>query len=653
MGNRGFFFFEVPMNLLERPVIKKLNAVLVNQIAAGEVVERPSSVVKELVENSLDAGAKKITVKIRQGGKTLIQVVDDGCGMTEEDLNLAVQRHATSKLPNDNIFDIKSFGFRGEALPSIASVSKVTLESLPRSQGSEARLIEIEGGEIKDKTFSSMKNCGTKITIKDLFFATPARLKFLKTEQFENQACIDQLKKIALAYPDVGFSLYCDDKLAFEYMPVETIQERCQQILGAKTFDNLRFFEINKNGMRVWGLLSLPTFHKSQNTEQYFFINKRPVKDKLFQVSLRIAYQDFLEKNRHPVAILFLEMDPRDIDVNVHPAKTEIRFRDEYQLKQFMIGSLKASLSMHTHESASSIATDTLMKMRPVITDSDSIGNHGNQWKHSSLKQASFSAPSQRTWGPQEPQFTDRTSSVLNHGENYSVPRERGEERLSVLGQHHNNFEKQSNGIVQFNETYLENGEKPLGCALGQINKSYIVSQTDDHFFIIDQHAAHERLNYEYIKSKYVHNGLAKQLLLIPIMKTLDENHCAMLRNFESVFLRLGFDVHFYGSQIVFKSIPDLLKNEDYETIIDEMIEEIKGQDFSNIVTSSEEKIFEMLATHACHTSIRAGDKLSVLEMNQLLRQIEGTPHYAQCNHGRPTYIKLSLKDIEKLFQRT
>ncbi len=653
MGNRGFFFFEVHMNLLERPVIKKLNAVLVNQIAAGEVVERPSSVVKELVENSLDAGAKKITVKIRQGGKTLIQVVDDGCGMTEEDLNLAVQRHATSKLSDENIFDIKSFGFRGEALPSIASVSKVTLESLPRSSGCEARLIEIEGGEIKDKTFSSMKSYGTKITIKDLFFATPARLKFLKTEQFENQACSDQLKKIALAYPDVSFSLHCDDKLMFEYLPVETTQERCQQILGAKTFDNLRFFEINKNGMRVWGLLSLPTFHKSQNTEQYFFINKRPVKDKLFQVSLRIAYQDFLEKNRHPVAILFLEMDSRDIDVNVHPAKTEIRFRDEYQLKQFMIGSLKSSLSMHTHESASSIATDALMKMRPTTTNSDSMGYSGNQWKQSSLLQTSFSAPSQRAWGFQDSLYRDKISSVLNNQEHdfkYNGDREEG---VAAIDNLHKSFEKQSEGIVQFNASYTENDRRPLGTALGQINKSYILSQTDEHFFIIDQHAAHERLNYEYIKSKYVHNGLVKQLLLIPIMKILDENQCEMIKKFEPIFLKLGFDVHFYGSQIVFKSIPDLLKNEDYETIIDEMIEEIKGQDFSNIVTSSEEKIFEILATHACHTSIRAGDKLSVLEMNQLLRQIEDTPHYAQCNHGRPTYIKLSLKDIEKLFQRT
>lgn len=643
------------MNSFERPVIKKLNPVLINQIAAGEVVERPSSVVKELVENSLDAGAKKIAVKVRQGGKTLIQITDDGCGMTEEDLALAIQRHATSKLPDENIFHIRSFGFRGEALPSIASVSKIVIESLPRVDGKEARLIEIEGGEIKSETISAMKSYGTKITIKDLFFATPARLKFLKSDQIENQACVEQMKKIALAYPDVSFSLHCDDKLIFDYAPVETIQERCQQVLGEKIFENLRFFEITKEDKRIWGLLSLPTFHKSQNTDQYFFINKRPVKDKLFQLSLRIAYQDFLEKYRHPIAVLFLEMDPRDIDVNVHPAKTEIRFRDEHILKQFVIGSLKSSLSMHTHESSSHLATEALVRMNMNFSSPQSFSSM-KEYRPSSDSSVRddfgpASTPVQRSWG---------NGTSLNQSQRYvsSILNQKPHQSLQPLNdtsinRMYGHTLQREDEIVHFKGKQEEHKEFPLGHALGQVSQSYIVSQTEDHFFIIDQHAAHERMKYEYIKAKYVHNGLAKQLLLIPVIKFVDEHLSEFFKNCESVFFKLGFDVHFYGSQMVFKSVPDLLKNEDYEKIIDDMLDELKKYDFSEIVTSSEEKIFEMLATHACHTSIRAGDKLSLQEMNNLLRQIEETPHYAQCNHGRPTYIKLSLKDIEKLFQRT
>jgi DNA mismatch repair protein MutL len=604
--------------------IERLSDITINRIAAGEVVERPSSVVKELVENSLDAGATDVTIKIESGGRNLISVADNGCGMSPEDLSIAVDKHTTSKLKNNDLLDIKYFGFRGEALPSIASVSRMTIKSLARDSN-EAWKIEVLGGE--KKNIAPVKcSSGTVIEINDLFFATPARLKFLRSEVTEVKHIQDTLKRIAFAHPDVSFSLFVDNKLSLEFKASKQgdFESRVEAILGKSFKENSIAVNINSEGIDIKGFISLPTYDRGTSNEQYLYINKRPVKDKMLLSAIRVAYKDFISRDRYPVVVLFMDVPFHMVDVNVHPAKTEVRFRDFNMMRSLLINGLKNSLQSGGQKASSTIAEATLNSMysEPMVNREDLFVQNSYR---APAKPGMFSSHKSNS-------YISKPTSIMNElMANFSAPVARG-------------FEENRNDIDQYQHN-------PLGAARCQLHECYIIAQTDDSVVIVDQHAAHERLTYEKLKKVLSGGFIDSQRLLIPEMIESDEDTIEKVLSIKEKLAEYGLVIEPCTTKsIIVTSVPFVLEGCNIQKIIRDLLDDII--EFEDNITFRE-MIQEKLATYACHHSIRSGRKMNIEEMNSLLREMEQVNHSGQCNHGRPTYIKLKLTDIEKLFGRS
>ncbi len=599
--------------------IRKLEPHLVNQIAAGEVIERPASAIKELVENALDAGASLITVQLREGGRSLIAVTDNGVGMSREDLELAVERHATSKLPENDLFNIQTLGFRGEALPSIGSVSRLHLTS--RLQGSEeAWLLKVEGGDKKPPIPASHPH-GTHIEVKDLFYATPARLKFLKSPPTELSHAVELLNRLAMSHPAVAFKLLADQRVVFDYKPCASLQERLSQVMGTEFSDNALPLEMSRGDILLKGFISLPTFNRANAAHQYLFVNGRPVKDKLLQGAVRAAYQDFLASNRYPLLALFVEIPREDVDVNVHPAKTEVRFRDSGLVRGTLVSALKQTLAGASQKTATTINFQAMRAFRSEPMQQLSLspvchprpfegGEHGDP----------VASLDSRFRGND----TRGSSSFAHHSSNYALE----EEPLSLPS--------------------LPLETPPLGFAKAQLHETYIVAQTEEGLVIVDQHAAHERLVYERLKADMGH--VKRQPLLIPEVIELGESDLQPLKEILEDLLALGLVVEPFGEKaLLVREIPALLGEVDLQGLMRDLADEVKDMGGP---LSLKERLAEILSTCACHHSVRAGRKLSIEEMNALLRQMEKTAHSGQCNHGRPTYVELKRADMEKLFGR-
>ena len=609
--------------------IHRLSEETINRIAAGEVVERPASAVKELAENDIDAGATQIDISLGEGGKALILIEDNGCGMSAEELTLAIERHATSKLPDgdegDRLFRITSLGFRGEALPSIGAVARLSITSRPEGAQS-AQKIRVEGG--KNLGLSpAAGGQGTRVEVRDLFYATPARLKFLKSDRAETTAVNDIVKRLAMAHPEIAFSLTSDGRRSFTY-PKETGDtaqlDRLTAIMGSEFGDNAVPVMAEREGARLYGFAGLPTYNHATAQKQYLVVNGRPVRDRLLNGAVRGAYQDFLAGNRHPALALFLDIDPAQLDVNVHPAKTEVRFRDAGLVRSMIVGALRAALGNAGHRAATTVADQTLAAFRP--------GN--GTYVNPTLYQAA--AQYQAPIDPQTPQTADQQART-------HALAEAAAEWLSAPNSFGGNMGATPDASL------------PLGLARAQLHETYILSQTHDGFVIVDQHAAHERLVYERMKKQIAEQGIRRQILLVPDIVELETDDGETILARANELADLGFVVERFGPgangriAIMVREVPAMMKDGDSAAMLRDMAEEMQhlGQGLA-----LKEKLEEICGTLACHTSVRAGRRLSVEEMNALLRDMEATPHAGQCNHGRPTYVELKLNDIERLFGR-
>jgi DNA mismatch repair protein MutL len=571
--------------------IRRLPSELVDRIAAGEVVERPASALKELVENALDAEAKNVTIRLSGGGIGLIEVVDDGSGMSAADMRLALERHATSKLPGDSIDRVTSFGFRGEALPSIASVSRLTLES--RERGADGWKIEIDHGRIAGEWPAALPP-GSRVRVEQLFEKVPARRKFLRSPRAEYAACLDAVKRLAMARSDVGFTLEHDGRRVLSLQP-STTPARVAALLAAELEKHGVGLDCVRDGLGLAGVVSLPTFNRGMADQQYLFVNSRPVKDRLLVGALRAAYRDLIARDRHPIAALFLTVPLDEVDVNVHPAKTEVRFRDPAAVRGLIVGGIRASLDSESHRSAA-----REQAAAPVAWTSDV----------SSLLPAAVSVREER----------ELFAGIR------AEPAGRAEPALAPV------------------ESY------PLGVARGQVAKTYIVAEAEDGLVIVDQHAAHERLVLERLRSARGGGAVARQELLIPEVVELDEPDCDRIETAIGELSGLGLEIERFGAtSLLVRSVPAALGSPDVSKLIADLASEIAEL---GSALSLQEKLDHVEATIACHGSVRAGRVLSVAEMNALLREMEVTPRSGQCNHGRPTWVKLAHSDIEKLFGR-
>lgn len=590
--------------------IRKLEPHLINQIAAGEVIERPASAVKELVENALDAKATVITVQLRDGGRSLIAITDNGIGMGKDDLELAVERHATSKLPVGDLFNIQTLGFRGEALPSIGSVSRLHLTSRPQGTA-EAWLLKVEGGEKKPPQPTSHPH-GTHIEVKDLFYATPARLKFLKTPSTELAHTVEILNRLAMGHPTVGFKLLSDQRIVFDYKACESLQMRLSQVMGTEFSQNALSLEMSRGDIHLKGFISLPTLNRSNASQQYLFVNGRPVKDKLLQGAVRAAYQDFLASNRYPLLAIFIDLPYEEVDVNVHPAKTEVRFRDSGLIRGTLVSALKQTLSGASHKTATTLSAQALRALRPEPIHQPSLATY----------RPPISSP-----------FPQRNSS-------YTTESLR-EDRLPLSPSYPPPQE-----VAEIPEQSME--IPPLGFAKAQFHGTYIIAQGAEGIIIVDQHAAHERLVYERFKAEK--GKIQRQPLLIPEVVELDHNALYRLKNVQQELIDFGLIIEPFGEKaMLIREIPALLGDINLQELLQDLADEVEEM---GSPLSLKERLAEILATCACHNSVRAGRKLSLEEMNSLLRQMEKTAHSGQCNHGRPTYVELKRTDIEKLFGR-
>ncbi|MBO9464279.1 DNA mismatch repair endonuclease MutL [Tropicibacter sp. R15_0] len=611
-----------------RPVIRQLDDAAINRIAAGEVVERPASAVKELVENAIDAGARRVEIEIADGGKTLIRITDDGCGMTEDELPLALSRHATSKIDGSDLLNIHSFGFRGEALPSLGAVGRLTIQS--RARGFDAVELSVEGGEM-----SAIKPCalngGTVVTLRDLFFATPARLKFLRSDRAETMAISDVIKRLAMAEPSVGFCLRDvsggRDKVSFR-VEAETgdlfdaLRGRLGRVMGQEFVENALAIDAEREGIRLTGYAALPTYSRGNAIAQHLFVNGRPVRDKTLIGALRGAYQDFLSRDRHPAVALFVDCDPHKVDVNVHPAKSEVRFRDPGLVRGLIVSSLRHALAEAGHRASTTVADMTLGAMRP-----EPVEPRVYQMDRPSLgaRVASYQGQAPLPVSePVAPGFSDLSAS-------YSAR------------------------VVEPVETEARLAERdeglPLGTARGQVHENYIIAQTETGMVIVDQHAAHERLVYEKLKKQMAETGVAAQALLIPEVVDLSEDDLTRLLSISGDLAKMGLVVEpFGGSALAVRETPAILGEINAKALILDILDELSDIGQSQLV---QEKIEAILSRVACHGSIRSGRRMRAEEMNALLREMEATPHSGQCNHGRPTYVELKLSDIERLFGRT
>lgn len=600
-----------------QPVIRQLDDSAINRIAAGEVVERPASAVKELVENAVDAGAKRITVEYADGGKTLIRVTDDGCGIAPNDLPLALSRHATSKIDGSDLLNIHTFGFRGEALPSLGAVGRLTITS--RAAGHEGAEITVNGGQTGAVKPAAL-NGGTVVTLRDLFYATPARLKFLRTDRAEAQAIGDVVKRLAMADPFVSFTLR-DVSGGGEGRNVfrvgaeqgdlfDALHGRLAQVLGREFADNALQIDAEREGLHLTGFAALPTYSRGSAVAQYLFVNGRPVRDKLLVGALRGAYFDFLSRDRHPAAALFIDCDPTLVDVNVHPAKSEVRFRDPGLARGLIVSALRHALANAGHRASTTVAGATLGAMTPEPTQA-------------------------RVYQMDRPSLGARTAAYEAQAPGFA-------ETAGVWGR----VETPAEEVVQ-----TADEDFPLGTARGQVHENYIIAQTANGMVIVDQHAAHERLVYEKLKRQMAENGVAAQALLIPEIVELSAGDCERLLDLSVEMYRFGLGIEaFGGSAIAVRETPAILGEVNARALLLDILDELADQNDSNLLQA---KIEAILSRIACHGSIRSGRRMCGEEMNALLREMEATPHSGQCNHGRPTYVELKLADIERLFGRT
>lgn len=615
--------------------IRLLPPTLVNRIAAGEVVERPASAVKELVENAIDAEASRIDVTLTEGGLGLIAVTDNGRGMTPEELALAVERHATSKLPDDDLLHIAHLGFRGEALPSIGSVSRLRLISRLRHADS-AWALSVDGG-VKGMAEPAAHPPGTRIEVRDLFYATPARLKFMKSARSELAAVKDCLERLAMAWPQISFSLNDGTRRILNFTPVSGATEeerrlvRLGAVLGAEFAANALAINAEREGVHLSGHVSLPTFHKGTSTAQYLFVNGRPVRDRLLLGAVRGAYQDFLASDRYPVVTLFFTLESDLVDVNVHPAKAEVRFRDAGVVRGLIVGALRHALAGAGHRASSTIAGAALGSFRP---EGSALPVGAVRGRASSFSSRAF-PPSLLRLAEETQQPFDSASAPGSSRPSPSLPgmmdlppSVRAEEAAPLSQDEH----------------------FPLGAARAQVHASYIVAQTDDGIVIVDQHAAHERLVYERMKEALAADGIARQGLLLPEVVELDEFDAARLVARAPEFIELGLVLEAFGpGAVIVRETPALLDGCDVQGLVRQLADDLSewGE-----TLALKDRLADICGTMACHGSVRAGRRLNNAEMNALLRQMEATPHSGQCNHGRPTYVELKLADIEKLFGR-
>jgi DNA mismatch repair protein MutL len=593
--------------------IRLLPPVLINRIAAGEVIERPAAAVKELVENAIDAGASRIDIVLKEGGQALISVADNGAGMTQEELALAVERHCTSKLPDDDLSCISALGFRGEALPSIGAVSRMRIVSRP-PDAANAWEITVEAGQ-KHAPLPAAYPPGTRVEVRDLFFATPARLKFLKTPRTERDLALDTVRRLAMAYPAIAFVVTGDEErvllrlaAAAESGAAPARRTRLTALLGRDFAENSIEIDAERGGFRLSGLAGLPTLNRALPRDQYLVVNGRPVRDKLLVGAVRGAYQDVLARDRHPIVALFLHGPPAEIDVNVHPAKAEVRFRESALVRGLIVGALRNALAAAGHRASTTVAAAAAAAFRP-----------GELRPHS----GSFAASPRQFAFPQ----ASPSLALAETGNSFLRPIEETDPATDPPPQ-----------------------EAPLGMARAQLHGTYILAETTNGIVLVDQHAAHERLVYEKMKEALAARGVARQTLLLPEVVELDEAAAARLAARAAELAEFGLVLEPFGpGAVVVREVPALLPGVDVAALVRDLADELAEW---GDALALKERIETVCGTLACHTSVRAGRRLSPVEMDALLRQMEATPNSGQCNHGRPTYVALDLADIERLFGR-
>jgi len=601
------------------PQIRRLPEALVNRIAAGEVVERPASALKELVENAVDAGATRIAVVLRDGGLGGIEVTDDGCGMALEEMALALERHATSKLPDEAIELVATLGFRGEALPSIASVARLTLESRVRGAEQGWRRVT-DHGALVDEGPAALPP-GSRVRVEDLFGKVPARRKFLRASRSEYAACLDVVRRLAMARPDIAFSFANDGRTVFNLQATDDLAERVAQLLSRELKENGVAIDCERGTMHLGGVAGLPTFNRGVADQQYLFVNGRPVKDRLLVGAVRGAYADMLARDRHAVLALFLTLPPEDVDVNVHPAKTEVRFRDSAGVRGFIVSGLRQALSTGDRRSAQGPDRKAM-----------------ERWQVE---------PVQPELRPQSP-----TLDSIFSGRDWSQPRPSVQQPTQPWRGYDADLATLPQGRAEVAEPVAaEEIEYPLGVARGQVANTYIVAEAADGLVIVDQHAAHERLVLERLRAAGATEKVAaSQALLAPEVVELDEVDCDRLESSAERFAEYGLVLERFGpSAMLVRAMPGALAKADPQALLQDLADDLAKHGEALLLS---EKIEHVLATMACHGSVRAGRPLSVTEMNALLREMERTPRSGQCNHGRPTWVKLSMADVEKLFGR-
>ena len=598
------------------PEIRRLPENLVNRIAAGEVVERPSSALKEVVENAIDAGANRIAIKLVDGGLTSLEVTDDGCGMSPEEMALALERHATSKLPNEAIEQVATLGFRGEALPSIASVARFTLESRPHGAEQGWKRV-VDHGEIRDEGPAALPP-GTRVRIENLFGKIPARRKFLRTPRSEYAACKDVVQRLAMARPDIAITLDHGDRRIFGLQAGEGLANRVAQLVARELKDNGVAIDLERGAMRLTGIAGLPTYNRGIADHQYLFVNGRPVKDRLLTGAVRGAYADMLARDRHAVLALFLELPCEDVDVNVHPAKSEVRFRDAQGVRGFIVSGLRQALATGDKRSAQSPDAGAMAR-----------------WQQEPVRE--------------EPAAALRS---MFSGRDWSAPRQRVAEASAAWRGVEADVMAQPQGRAEEAAPATQaTDEYPLGIARGQVANTYIVAEAKDGLVLVDQHAAHERLVLERLREAGAEEAVARsQALLIPEVVELDETSCDRLEDAAPKLAEHGLAIERFGpSAMLVRSLPHAIARTDPEKLLRDIDDDLALNGEALLLG---EKLDLVLATMACHGSVRAGRVLRVDEMNSLLREMERTPRSGQCNHGRPTWVKLSMDDVEKLFGR-
>lgn len=608
--------------------IRRLPEELINRIAAGEVVERPASALKELVENAIDSGAHNIAIRLASGGIDLIEITDDGCGMSPDEMALALERHATSKLPDDAIEEVTTLGFRGEALPSIASVSRMTIESRVRGADGWSRVVD--HGTLAGEGPAALPP-GTRVRVENLFGNVPARRKFLRGARSEYAAALDIVKRLAMARPDIGFTLEHDGRRVLRVQPDMARPERVAALTSAELVENSVGLDFEREGVRLGGIASLPTFNRGVADHQYLFVNGRPVKDRLLIGAVRGAYAEMLARDRHAVVALFLDLPPTEVDVNVHPAKTEVRFREPALVRGMIVSGLRHALDQSGFRAVQRPAADALAAwqqepMVPVTTAQGDIFLHQQrpvQYQADYSRRPAFSALAE-----------DRSAFAAFD----EFPRD-------ALAPLHGRAAEATEAVPQA-------ARHPLGVARGQVANTYIVAEAEDGLVIVDQHAAHERLVLERMRKAMADAGgtVLSQALLLPQVVELEEPACDRLEARIDELAAFGLDLERFGpAAILVRATPAMLGGGDAKGLVEDLADDLAAYDDA---LSLKERIDHVAATMACHGSVRAGRVLNVAEMNALLREMEVTPHSGQCNHGRPTWVKMSLGDVEKLFGR-